>query len=358
MGEGVVRARLVAAGVAGPPALPGVYRFRDAGGALVYVGSSRDLARRVRSYFAPGHAPASKTGRIVRFTSDVEWITCRSIVEALVLEAHTIRDMRPHFNRRLKQTGTHTYVRIDLGDPFPRLETTRHLDDGPQRYLGPFPGGRRLERALALLADAFALRTCADVLRPDPAGRACLRLDLGQCGAPCIARIGAGEYGRQVVRAIGALGGGDAEAARASGARSGPPPVLLPPSVRGALAALRAARLAARVLVVLPDAGGAGHRLVAIAAGQLVEVVTAPDTPGLAPAFARTMAALDRPLPAFVPREALDEVRIVSAWLASPPGRAAAIEPGRVGRDAAWSQVLARAAPGPLFSSGARPIPG
>jgi hypothetical protein len=358
VGQGVVGARLVAAGVAAPPALPGVYRLRDAAGGLVYVGSSRNLARRVRSYFAPGHAPASKTGRIVRFTTDVEWVTCRSVVEALVLEARTIRETRPHFNRRLKQTGTHAYVRIDLRDPFPRLETTRVLEDGPLRYLGPFPGGRRLDRAVALLADALRLRTCTDTLRPDPGGRACLRLDLGQCGAPCIARVGRGEYGRQVARAIGALGGVDVETAQASGARAGPEPALLPPAVSGALRALRAARLTARALVVLPDAGEPGHRLLAIAGGRLVEAVSGAGAPGLVRAFGRALEALARPLPVLLPREVLDEVRIVTAWLASPAGRAAAIDAGRVGRAAAWSEVLARAAPGPLFSSGARPVPG
>jgi hypothetical protein len=226
--------------------------------------------------------------------------------------------------------------------------------DGPWRYLGPFPGGRRLGTALGLVADALGLRTCAGTLRPDPAGRACLRLDLRQCSAPCVARIGPGRYGRQVVRALAALGGVDPEAARASGARGGPAPPTLPGPVTGALRALRAARLAPRVLVVVPDAGGAGHRLLALASGRLVAAVTAGDGDALASAFGQVTAALAQPLPALLPREALDEVRIVTAWLASPEGRAAAIDVGRLGRAAAWTRVTARAAPGPLFSSTAR----
>jgi hypothetical protein len=352
-----VAARLVAAGVAGPPRLPGVYAFRDACGSLAYVGSSRDLARRVCSYFAPGHPPASKTARIARLAARVEWRVCASVLEALVLEARTIGRARPHFNRRLKWNGAHAWVRIDPRDPFPRLAVTRRLEDGPWRYLGPFPGCR-LPAVLERLADALGLRTCPGPLHPDPAGRACLRLDLGQCSAPCVARCTPGSYGRRVAQALAALGNLDPAAARASGGRAGPPSVVLRGPLAGALRALGAARLASRVIVVVPSAGAPGHRLIAVAGGRLRGAVSAPGPVALSSAFSCVVAALAPPVPALLPREALDEVRIVTAWLATPEGRAASIDLGRLGRAAAWARVVACAAPGPLFSSAARPAPG
>src|SRR4029077_13658994 len=134
-----------------------------------------------------------------------------------VLEARAIATERPHFNRRLKHAGRHVYLRFDPRDPFPRLEVSRRLEDGPWRWLGPFPGGRRLARAVDAVADALGLRTCPGALRPDPAGRACLRLHLGQCTAPWVARTAPGAAGRRLAGALAVLGVGDVGTARASG---------------------------------------------------------------------------------------------------------------------------------------------
>ena len=346
----------VAGGLAAPPEAVGVYAFRDAEGALLYVGTSRNLARRVRSYFGTHHPAASKAARIARLAASVGWRCCGSVLEALVLEARTIGRERPHFNRRLKQTGAYAYVRFDPRDPFPRLEITRRLEEGPWRYCGPFPGGRALRAGLERLADALGLRTCPGALHPDPDGRACLRLDLGQCSAPCLARTTPGAYGRVVARALGALGGGDAPTARAVGARALVPPAALPRPLVASLAALGAARRASSVIVVLPAAGAPGHRLLGVAAGQLRTVVAAPTVAALRAAFLRVARALEAPATALIAREALDEVRIVTAWLASRAGRAAAVDVGRLGTAAAWARVEALATAGPLFAPLARAL--
>ena len=344
----------VRAGHGAPPAAPGVYAFRDGGGGLLYVGVSRDLSRRVRSYFAPGVPRRTKQGRIAGLAASVAWRTAPSLLEALVLEARTIGREKPWFNRRLKEAGRHVWVRVDTRDPFPRLEMTRRLAPGPWRYVGPLPGGRALRRAIDALADALGLRTCPGTLHPDPAGRACLRLDLGQCGAPCIARTGRGAYGRQVMRALAALGGVHVDVARAAGARAEPAVAALPAPVAGALAAVRAARRASRVVVVVPAAAAPGHRLIAVAGGRLRLALSAPRPAELAPAFARVTAALAAPPEEILPREALDEIRVVTAWLASPAGRAAAIDVGRLGHVTAWHRVQALAAVGPLFTDSCR----
>jgi hypothetical protein len=337
-----------------PPARPGVYAFRDGGGHLLYVGVSRDLGRRVRSYFAPGVPRAAKHGRIAHLAASVAWRIAPSLLEALVLEARTIAREKPWFNRRLKDTGRYVWVRVDVRDPFPRLEVTRRLEPGPWRYVGPMPSGRALRRALDALADALGLRTCPGALTPDPEGRACLRLDLGQCSGPCVTAIHRGDYGRAVVRALAVLGGVHADTARAAGARAGPAVTALPAPVASALAALRAARQAEQVVVVVPAASGSGHRLIAVAGGRLRFALTASRTTELQPAFVRVAAALAEPAPAIVPREALDEIRVVTAWLASPPGRAAAVDVGRLGRAAAWERVRVLAVPGPMFASTGR----
>jgi DNA polymerase-3 subunit epsilon len=340
----------VRGGTVAPPGRPGVYGFRDAAGGLLYIGTSRCLARRVRSYFAPRHHAASKAGRIARLAVRVEWWTCGSVLEALVLEARTIARERPHFNRRLKDAGRHAYVRFDPTDPFPRLEMSRQLEDGPWRYLGPFPGGRPLAVALERLADALGLRTCPGRLRPEASGRACIRLDLGQCLGPCVAGATAGVYGRQLARALAALGGTHPEVSHAVGARGGPGPVPLPGPVAGALRALHAARRAQRVVAVVPAADGPGHRLLAVAGGRLRLAVGVPDAAALRAAFTQAVRALAPGVDPLLARAALDEVRVVTAWLATPAGRAAAIDLEQVGPAGAWARLAARVGPGPLFA--------
>jgi hypothetical protein len=156
-------------------------------------------------------------------------------------------------------------------------------------------------------------------------------------------------YGRQLARAVAALGGGDGEVARAMGARARPAP-RLGGAISSAVAALRSARIARRVLVVLPDARATGHRLLAVLGGRLRAALPAPDGRTLPDAFERALAALRAPLPPLIPRNALDEVRIVTAWLAGAEGRAAGVDVERAGRAGAWAHVVARTVPGPLFA--------
>ena len=337
---------------AGPPACPGVYAFRDAAGRLLYVGASGNLARRVQSYFAPRHARHGKEGRITQLATRLEWAPAGSVVEALVHEARLIRRERPYFNRRLKEVGRYVYARVDLRDPFPRFDLTGTLAEGPYRYLGPFASRARLLCALDILADALGLRTCPGTLTPDAQGRACLRLDLRQCSAPCVARTTAGDYGRRVVQAFAALG--DANDLVASRRRVPAANLSLPGAVASAARALRSARLAATVLVVLPAAGVPGHRVLAIVAGRLRAAEAAPDGAALATAFQRALRAFAGPVDPVVSRAEIDEVRLLTAWLASPSGRQATIEVTSCSAEEAWRHLCARTAVGPLFD---RPMP-
>jgi hypothetical protein len=347
--EGEIAAGALVARAAGLPHVPGVYRFRDGAGGVLYVGASGDLGRRVASYFAPHHERHRKAARIARLAARVEWRATPTVLEALVLEARTIQRERPHFNRLLKDSGRHLYVRFDERDPFPRLEVTRRLESGTWRYLGPFPGGRRVSATLERLADALGLRTCAGRLNPDPDGRACLRMDLRQCTVPCLARVTPGAYGRQLACALVALGGGEPEVARALGARAGTSPTPFPPPMAAALRTLRARRLWAAVIVALPASGEPGYRLLAVGGGQLRCAVGAASSAALPEAFSRVASALDPPPPALLARDALDEARVVTGWLASTANRASAVDLGRLGREGAWAEVARRTSPGPLW---------
>jgi hypothetical protein len=122
-------------------------------------------------------------------------------------------------------------------------------------------------------------------------------------------------------------------------------------------AALAAARRTVRVLAVVPAAEGPGHRLLALAGGTLRGAWAAPDATALRPAFERALAALAPPPPAVLPREQLDEVRIVTAWLAGADGRAATVDVDRAGTAGAWAHARRRTEAGPLFAAVRNRVP-
>ena len=239
-----------------------------------------------------------------------------------MLEARTIAREKPWFNRRLKDAGRHVWVRVDLRDPFPRLEVTRQLAPGPWRYVGPLPAGARAparaRRARRRARAAHLSRRARS--RPRRAGVPAARSRAVQravCRADGARRLRTSRG----ARAGGARGRATSDAARAAGARARRPAAPLPRAVASALAALRAARRASHVVVVVPAAHGAGHRLIAVVGGRLRLAVSA-RVPDLRRRSPRVAAALTVPADAIVPREALDEIRVVTAWLASPIGTA------------------------------------
>jgi hypothetical protein len=160
-----------------------------------------------------------------------------------------------------------------------------------------------------------------------------------------------GAYGRQLARALAALGCVDADQAGRIGARAAAPVAPLPPPVSAAVAALLRARRALRVVACLPAAGEPGHRLVAVAGGRVRQAVTLRARSALPTTVARLTAALAPAPPLVVPREDLDEVRIVTTWLAGPVGRRSSVDLDRLGRAGVEAWVADRLAPGPLFSS-------
>lgn len=191
------------------PAVPGVYRFRNVRGTVIYVGKSVCLRDRVRSYFA-GQGGGTKARRLRAETAQLEWTETGSELEALLLESRQVKELQPRFNTMLKEFVPLPCVRLDLADPYPRLEVTRTPRRDGALYFGPFFRHGTLETAVAALGQALGLRDCEYPGGRLPGRRPCHRYELRTCLAPCVVGGDAGgreAYARAVRLACEALAG-------------------------------------------------------------------------------------------------------------------------------------------------------
>ncbi len=176
---------------------PGIYRFYDAGGHLIYVGKSVCLRDRVRSYFN-GRAPSKKIRRLRQEIVDLDWQQTGSELEALLLESRLIKRHQPRFNVMLKEFVPLPYLRVDFHDPYPRLEVTRAPRRDGAEYFGPFRSQATLEEAVHTLTDALKLRDCTVSGEALSRQRVCYRYELGTCSGPCIGAVTPAEYAEGV----------------------------------------------------------------------------------------------------------------------------------------------------------------
>jgi len=182
----------------GLPRAPGVYLFRNREGAVLYVGKSRDLRTRVRSYFHGD--PRKQIGQLVEQTASVEGVVCPSEVEALAVEARLIRTHEPVHNRRGKTWRRYAYLKVDRGEAYPRIKLVRE-PRGDGCYLGPFPSSRHARLAKEALEDAFPIRRCTRPMRAATRFPPCALADIGRCVAPCDGRISLERYD-ELVRSL------------------------------------------------------------------------------------------------------------------------------------------------------------
>ncbi|MEJ7770807.1 MAG: DEDD exonuclease domain-containing protein [Geodermatophilaceae bacterium] len=165
------------------PHAPGVYLFKDSLGRPLYVGTSQDLARRVRSYFAASEQRSRMT-EMIGLAEKVDSIVCAHDLEASVRELRLIAEHKPRFNRRSRFPERVVWLKLTV-EAFPRLSLVRrHRDDGAG-YLGPFGSRRQAEAAMTAVYDALPLRRCTPRLSPGVHSRACALAGMGRCGAPC-----------------------------------------------------------------------------------------------------------------------------------------------------------------------------
>ncbi|RAY13255.1 DEDD exnuclease domain-containing protein [Actinomadura craniellae] len=191
------------------PNAPGVYLFEDERGEVLYVGKSRDLRTRVRSYFTASET-RWRVREMVGIAERVRPIVCATALEAEVRELRLIAEHKPRYNRRSRHPERALWLKLTV-EPFPRLSIVRECRDDGADYLGPFSATRTAEEARAALHEAVPLRQCTQplTLRKISAGRArvCALAEIGRCGAPCVGRESAQEYARHVERARAVMSG-------------------------------------------------------------------------------------------------------------------------------------------------------
>jgi DNA polymerase-3 subunit epsilon len=185
------------------PHAPGVYLFVDDRDQVLYVGTSRDLRSRVRTYFTASET-RSRMGEMVALASRVQGIVCASPLEAQVRELRLIAQHKPRYNRRSRFPERVHWVKL-TAEPWPRLSLVRDvLDDGAE-YVGPYTSRRSAERAVAALHDTFPIRQCAGRMARRPRLSACALAEMGRCLSPCDQSVSAEEYAAVVEHVRGAL---------------------------------------------------------------------------------------------------------------------------------------------------------
>ena len=181
------------------PDKPGVYLMRDARGDVVYVGKAQSLKHRVRSYWQKGNAGPLEGHRIRAVLDrivDVEVTQTDSASEALLLEMHLIKRYRPRFNVRLKDDKSYPYIKVTLGDDFPRVERTRKLVNDGSRYFGPYGSASSVDESMNLVRRLFPFRTCTIDIKDGERAlqRPCLLYHIKRCQGPCIQAISKDAY--------------------------------------------------------------------------------------------------------------------------------------------------------------------
>ena len=191
------------------PTRPGVYLMKGADGRVLYVGKADSLRSRVRSYFGSKSALDAKTVRMVGDVADVEYVVTDTVSEAFLLECNLIKEHRPRYNIRLRDDKSYPFVKITLGEDFPRIVRTRKLARDGSRYFGPYASASSVDETLKLLRKIFPFRTCnLDI--PDGRRvleRPCLLYYIKRCQGPCIQAIGKPEYRETIGQVVDFLEG-------------------------------------------------------------------------------------------------------------------------------------------------------
>ena len=183
------------------PASPGVYLYKNAEGEVIYVGKAKSLRHRVSSYFHEGRVADAKTGTLVREAVDVDYIVVANNKEALALENHLIKQKKPRFNILLRDDKTYPYVKLTLGEQYPRVYVTRRLRKDGSVYYGPFFPANLAYRIVDLIHRNFLIPSCnVDLNRNHP--RPCLQFYIGRCLGPCVAGLTTPEIYQEAVRDV------------------------------------------------------------------------------------------------------------------------------------------------------------
>ena len=190
------------------PDLPGVYIMHDKTDAIIYIGKAVSLRKRVRQYFQPSHNEGIKKKQMVEHIARFEYIITDSELEALVLECNLIKEHTPKYNTMLRDDKSYPYIRVTLGEDFPRVLFARQMKKDKSRYFGPYTSAGAVKDTIDLINKIYKLRTCNRILPRDIGlERACLNYHIHQCEAPCQGLISKEEYAKKIQGVLEFLNG-------------------------------------------------------------------------------------------------------------------------------------------------------
>ena len=183
------------------PAVPGVYLYKNAEGDVIYVGKAKSLRHRVSSYFHEGRVADAKTGSLVREAVEVEWIVVDNEKEALALENNLIKQKKPRYNILLRDDKTYPYVKLTMGERYPRVYVTRRLRKDGALYFGPYFPANLAYRITDLIHRNFLVPSCyVDLTRSHP--RPCLQFYIKRCLGPCVEGLTTPDIYQEAVRDV------------------------------------------------------------------------------------------------------------------------------------------------------------
>ena len=190
------------------PDQPGVYIMHDKTDAIIYIGKAKSLTKRVHQYFQPSHDEGIKKRQMVEHIEYFEYIITDSELEALVLECNLIKEHCPKYNTMLRDDKTYPYIKVTVGETFPRVMFSRQMKKDRSRYFGPYTSAGAVKDTIDLINKIYGLRTCNRKLPRDIGlDRACLNYHIHKCDAPCQGYITPEEYNNKVSGVLEFLNG-------------------------------------------------------------------------------------------------------------------------------------------------------
>ena len=188
------------------PTEPGIYRFLDSGKQVIYIGKAKNLRKRVKSYFSKSKAQSRKLMRLRSKSVFLEIIITNTELEALLLEQHSIKELKPKYNVQFKDDKGYPWIKLSTSKEYPAAISFRGAKDSKDKYFGPFPSSFAVKNTLKIIQKIFKLRDCKDAFFKNRK-RPCLQYEIGRCSAPCVKAISKKDYLKEVQQASNLLEG-------------------------------------------------------------------------------------------------------------------------------------------------------